>query len=106
MIHTRQETTMEWVALLTFVDEDHGKFYEEGGIYSQRRMPPCKFTRGGRRLTQGEHEATCPRCGHRFAATDDGTAESHRDLHFNGDEDIPSICAHLRSTRKLVTSRV
>jgi hypothetical protein len=80
----------EWVALLSFVDESAGMFYEDGGVYDHE--PRSKAHRDGRRLEPGEHLAACPRCGHRFAQTEDGTAEEHRDLHFNGDDAIPSIC--------------
>ena len=72
-------------------------FYEAGGVYDHE--PYCKHMTGARELTPGEHIATCPRCGHRFAATNDGTAESHRDLHFDGDEDIPSICRNMPTRR-------
>src|ERR1019366_3650435 len=81
----------EWVALTTFAPDD--MFYEEGGVYDHK--PHCNFTVGARKLEQGEHVAVCPRCGHRFAATKGGTAESHRDLHFDGDEEIPSICRNM-----------
>jgi hypothetical protein len=84
-----RKLTGEWVALMTFAPDD--MFYETGGIYDHE--PRCSYTKGGRPLETAEHVAECPRCGHRFAATEDGTAESHRDLHFDGDEDIPSICA-------------
>ncbi len=86
----------QWVALLTFVAEAKGKdmFYEEGAVYDHE--PPCKSTAGGRRLESGEATVVCPRCGQLFATTDE-TAEDNRNLHFNGDEDIPSICLHLGS---------
>lgn len=83
----------EWVAIMTFVDEHAGMFYEEGGVYDHE--PHLSWTEGARRLVNGEHEASCPRCGQRFAGTDTGTAESHRNLHFDGDEDIPSICRNM-----------
>ncbi len=79
----------EWVAIQTFVDEVGGVFYEEGGVYDHK---PRLTADGARELTLGEPTVVCPRCGQRFAATEDGTAESHRDLHFDGDEDSPSIC--------------
>ena len=83
-------TRTEWVALETWVDESAPMFYEAGGIYLSR--PRCKWTSGARRLDPAEHVASCPRCGQRFAATDDDTAEANRNLHFEGDEDCPSIC--------------
>lgn len=80
----------EFVALMTFVDEYAGMFYEAGGIYDH--PPQCKGMAGARPLQPGEHVAVCPRCGQRFATVEDGTAEANRDVHFDGDEDIPSIC--------------
>jgi hypothetical protein len=82
----------EWVAVMTFVDESESgeMFYEAGGIYSHK--PHCKWTEGGQLLTPDEHEAVCPRCGQRFAAAAGHSAEANRDLHFDGDEEIPSIC--------------
>ena len=80
-----------WVALSTFVDESAGKFYEAGGVSDQRLRHSARHV--GCALDPAENVATCPRCGHQFASTDEGTAEEHRDLHFNGDDDIPSICA-------------
>jgi hypothetical protein len=87
----------EWVALLTFSDEDSGMFYEAGGIYDHE--PPCRWTLGGRELQSDEPVVACSRCQRRFAATDDGSAESHRDLHFDGDADCPSICRGLPTRR-------
>jgi hypothetical protein len=78
----------EWVALETCAPED--KFYEAGGVYGEE--PRASHTTIARRLEPREHIAVCPRCGQRFAATEDGTAEAHRDLHLNGDKDVPSIC--------------
>jgi hypothetical protein len=78
----------EFVALLTFAPDD--MFYEEGAIYSHE--PHCSHSKGARELAADEHTANCSRCGQRFAATEDKTAEANRDLHFDGDEDIPSIC--------------
>lgn len=74
----------EWVAETTC--EERGMLIEAGGIYPHRRIGRA------RRHDQGEAVATCPRCGQRFAATEDGTPEENRDLHFEGDADIPSIC--------------
>jgi hypothetical protein len=88
---------MEWVAVTTFVDEYRGMFYEEGGIYDHK--PRCKFTAGRRLLDPNESTAVCPRCGQRFAVTEESSAETNRDLHFDGDEDIPSICRHLPARR-------
>lgn len=93
---------MAWVALETWVNEATGMFYEAGGVY-----PDEPTAKGGsqeyRELEPaGEHEALCPRCGHRFAATEHGTAESHRDLHFDGDEDCPSICRNMPTRRNLL----
>jgi hypothetical protein len=87
--------TSGFVALMTFVDEPAGMFYEEGGVYPKK--PACKFATGARQLESGEHVASCPRCGHLFAATDGTTAEENRDFHFDGDEASPSICADLWS---------
>ena len=96
----------EWVATATFTDEHAGMFYEDGGIYDHDPAANCRG-RGGeaRELIEGEHTATCPRCGQRFAATEDGTAESHRDLHFDGDEDIPSICRNLPTQRPTIARK-
>lgn len=86
----------EWVALDTFAPEP--MFYEAGGVYDHKPYTG----RGGdvREFVPGEYVVTCPRCGQRFAATEDGTAESHRDLHFDGDEDCPSICRHMPNPRR------
>jgi hypothetical protein len=78
----------KWVALDTFTHGD--VFYEAGGIYDHTRR--VTYMNTGRPYEPGEPIAVCPRCEQRFAATEDGTAESHRDLHFNGDTDVPSIC--------------
>jgi hypothetical protein len=78
---------IEWVAEGTILAHGRNRqLVESGGIY------PDTLRDVGRRLQAGEHEAVCPRCGQRFAATDISTAEENRDLHFNGDENIPSIC--------------
>jgi hypothetical protein len=86
-----RERMREWVALMTW--ETEGIFYEAGGVYPSR--PICHWTDTARELQPGEGVAVCPRCGQRFAAVDDEaeTAEACRNLHFDGDEDIPSICA-------------
>lgn len=87
----------EWVALLTCVassDDPHAMMWETGGIYPDSNKPRNSAIKAAREFHAGEHVAVCPRCGQRFAATDEGTAESHRDLHFDGDE-IPSICRNL-----------
>ena len=87
----------EYVALQTFSnDEDESApgLIEAGGVYP--RMYYARVVgKAWRALQPGEHVALCPRCGHRFAETGYGTAEAHRDLHFDGDEDIPSICRHM-----------
>jgi hypothetical protein len=80
---------MDWVALEPFVDEDTITLYEEGGIYQGAQGSFASVTRP---LNLGEHVAVCPRCGQRFATTDHGTAELHRDRHLDGDEEAPSIC--------------
>jgi hypothetical protein len=90
----------EWVAIMTFVDEYAGMFYEEGGLYSHH--PHCKAVEGARRLQPGEPVAICPRCGQRFAASAESTPEACRDLHFDGDADIPSICRQLPARRLTV----
>jgi hypothetical protein len=79
---------MEWVALMTFAPEP--MFYEEGGVYDHK--PDCG--RGGevRPLDPSDRLVACPRCGQRFAGTDECTPEQNRDLHFDGGEDCPSIC--------------
>jgi hypothetical protein len=82
----------EWVTTVTFSDEA-GHLYESGAVYAQK--PYWKAGSASRVLRSGEPEAVCSRCGQRFAHTDDATAEENRDLHFNGDEDIPSICRDL-----------
>jgi hypothetical protein len=92
----KRNANKEWVALSTFSDEDRGMFYETGGIYSHE--PYCRGMAGARELVPGEYEVACPRCGQRFATVDEGAAEGNRDLHFNGDEDIPSICAPKNAT--------
>jgi hypothetical protein len=83
----------EYVALGTFSSPmDDGRLYEAGGVYDHDvQSARCC---GMRPLEPGEHIVSCPRCGQRFAYCDDeGTAEDCCDLHFNGDDDIPSICA-------------
>src|SRR5437879_168772 len=87
----------KWVALTTFVDDDAGMFYEAGGVYDHE--PHNKAFDGARTLQPTEHLTVCPRCAHQFAATDENTAEAHRDLHFDGDADIPSICRQLPTQR-------
>jgi len=96
----------EWVATSTFVDESAGMFYEEGGIYDHDPATNCRG-RGGdaRELIAPEHTAACPHCGQRFAATENGAAEKHRDLHFDGDEDIPSICRNLPTKRPNIVGK-
>jgi hypothetical protein len=91
----------EWVALETFSAWGEGELlYEEGGVYSHEPMGNTG-RRSSRELTPGEHEAICPRCNQRFASTVEGTAKTHRDLHFDGDEDIPSICRNFPPRRHL-----
>jgi hypothetical protein len=91
----------EWVALETFTKGD--TFYESGGIYAHKGH--VRYMNSGRPYEPGEHIAECPRCGQRFAATDDGTAESHRDLHFHGDDDVPSICLNMPTGRFKVVEK-
>lgn len=93
-----ERATSEWVALETCAPGE--MFYEAGGVYTHE--PQASHGRIARPLDADEHVALCPRCGHRFAATEDGTAESHRDLHFDGDEDIPSICRNMPPRLRLV----
>jgi len=83
----------KWVALQTFSPDE--MFYEAGGVYDHKPSESRVCGPAVRRLEVGEHIALCPRCGQRFAATENGSAESHRDLHFDGDEDIPSICRNM-----------
>ena len=94
----------EWVALRTFANDDDGavpELIEAGGVYS--RAPQINYARvageAGRDLVDGEHVVECPRCGQRFADTEEDTAESHRNLHFDGDEDAPSICKQMPTRR-------
>ena len=94
----------EWVALTTFENEDVGMLYEAGGVYHHE--PRLSWTQGARPSAPDEHVALCPRCGHRFAATEQGTAESHRDLHFDGDEEIPSICRNFPTQRPRLLRKV
>jgi len=82
---------------MTFADEDAGMLYEAGGVYDHE--PHCKGLEGARPLQLGEHVAVCPRCGHTFASVEEGSAEDCRDMHFDGDEDIPSICRNLPPRR-------
>ncbi len=78
---------MEWVAVMTFVDEHAGMFYEAGGIYDHQ--PCCKSTAGARPLDPGEPIAVCPRCGQRFAGAEESSPEANRDLHFEGGRRLP-----------------
>ena len=84
----------EWVALLTMTEKDGDGFWEAGGIYASE--PVCQWTEGSREFQPGEHVVECPRCGQRFAESDGSSAEKNRDLHFYGNEEIPSICRGLR----------
>jgi hypothetical protein len=84
-----EDTMNEWVALDTFLARDD-RFYEEGGIYEGTPLVPTEAVT--RPLRSGERIVRCPRCGQRFAGTDEGSPEANRDLHVNGDEDCPSIC--------------
>jgi hypothetical protein len=96
----------EWVATFTFTEETRAgdRLIEAGGVYTLK--PSCKWTEGARRLVDRERVVSCPRCGQRFAETQEGTAEENRDLHFDGDADIPSICAHMPARRlELVSPR-
>lgn len=85
----QQEARMDWVSLETCGEGD--SFREEGGIYAG----PPKRNPGHRTLDASERQAACPRCGRRFAASEEMSAEECRDLHYHGDEDLPSICANL-----------
>jgi hypothetical protein len=87
-----------FVAQMTFVDESADMFYEEGGVYDHHFR--SKFGKASRPLTATELTATCPRCGQHFAATESCSAESNRDLHFDGDEDCPSICLNFPARPK------
>ena len=99
MTDTKQVGVREWVALTTFTDEDAGMFYETGGVYAHK--PKSKAIEGSRELVPGEFLASCPRCGQRFATVEEGTAEENRNLHFDGDADIPSVCRYMPSRRHL-----
>ena len=100
----RMMAETEWVALFTFTDQDAGLSYEAGGVYSHE-PPHCDFAQRSRELRRDERTVLCPRCGRRFAGTFERTAEEHRDRHFDGDEDIPSICQRMPTRRpKLVKS--
>lgn len=101
-MNNQSDEGREWVALLTCVensDDPEAMFWEAGGIYDHE--PQNSAREAARPFDPGEHVAVCPRCEQRFAATEDGTAESHRDLHFDGDEDIPSICRNMAPRRRL-----
>jgi hypothetical protein len=89
--------TSEWVALMTWMDDASGMFYEAGGVYPD--WPHCQFTTDARKLEPGEHVARCPRCSQKFATVEEGSAESCRNLHFDGDEDCPSICVNMPPRR-------
>src|SRR5512135_2343500 len=86
---TMSKDKREWVATMAFVDETAGKLIEEGGIYSEK--PRWAASEAARPFNPAEHVAECPRCGQRFAATQQ-TPQENRDLHFYGDEDSPPIC--------------
>jgi hypothetical protein len=86
-----------WVALLTWSDDAAGMSYEAGGVYPDE--PRCGWTRGSRELELGEFVALCPRCGQRFAATAESTAKVNRDRHFDGSQDLPSICRQMPARR-------
>jgi hypothetical protein len=83
----------EWVSNDTYanhVEPGLPTVVETGGVYKvQPRL-------GWRLLTEGERLAVCPRCGQRFAATEENTPEANRDLHFLGDDAIPSICVRVQ----------
>ena len=87
----------EWVALETWGVEYADMFYEVGAVYTDE--PICHWGTRARKLEPTEHVVPCPRCGLRFVATVSGSAESHRDLHFDGDKDCPSICRGLPTMR-------
>ena len=93
MPNLRTASSSKSVATATFTVDyaRSSRFYEAGAIYDHE--PQVSWGDGARPLEAGEHVVACARCGQQFAGTDDGTAESWRDLHFVGDEDIPSICA-------------
>ena len=80
----------EWVSLETCAEQDGDGFWEAGGIYAAEDVR--HYTRRSRELEPGEHVVACPRCGQRFAAAEESTAEACRDRHFDGDEDMPSVC--------------
>lgn len=95
-------STSEWVASGTYSRGE--MFYEVGGVYGHR--PLVSWGTTSRPFVPGEPVALCPRCGQRFAATEGGTAESHRDLHFDGDDVTPSICRNMPTRRfRLVEPR-
>jgi hypothetical protein len=98
----------EWVALTSFANEDDNErpfmphLIEEGGVYPRE----ARETRVGgprfRPCLPDEPTVACARCGRRFVATEGSTAAQNRDLHMNGDEDIPSICLHVKAQLRLV----
>jgi hypothetical protein len=90
---------MEWVALFTCVASSNDMMWEEGGVYPDTNRPRNSAVEAARPLKDGEHVAVCPRCGQRLAATENSTAEANRDLHFDGDEDIPSVCRNFPTRR-------
>jgi hypothetical protein len=77
---------------------DDGTLWEAGAVYVGR-VPDVPGGAETRALDPDEPVVECSRCGQRFAATREATAEAHRDLHFDGDADLPSICAHLPPRR-------
>jgi len=96
--------TNEWVATETFANEDTDSLpglIEAGGVYA--RQLHDRYGDVGRLLVAGETLVACPRCGQRFADTDEGAADTHMLLHFEGDDDCPSICRHIKPTLTLVT---
>lgn len=82
----------EWVALITFTHE--GRLYEAGGVYADAVVSTAT-----RRYDPAEPVADCPACGQLFAATEEGSPELHRDLHFFGDKRTPSICVGMLNTK-------
>jgi hypothetical protein len=90
----------EWVPDITWTPDDRcpdlaAKYalIEAGGIYPEKAVIyPPGMGRSGRLFVTGEHEVACPNCGRRFAKTGDASAAANRDMHFDGDEDLPSIC--------------
>ena len=86
----------EWVALTTCVEEASGVFHETGTIHM---WEPWGDPTRHRLLVPGEPEAICLRCGDRFAATDDRTADANRDQHLTN-RDPRAMCPYPQTAQE------